>query len=142
MKKKGIKYHYRMCMHGIKNCIKWFPVIWFDRDYKDNYIYVMLLKKIDNKIKYFQSTECESKSDELEEQLTAIRSALIRLIDDEYYGEACALYGIKLELNYNNVGIMKEDIEKVFALERELRQQDVDVIFTDEVSNKMQGWWD
>lgn len=140
---KSYRYYVYTFMHGIKNCVRWFPIIWFDRDYQENHIYIILLKKIDNKIKYFQiKDDYGKKSDEVSKQLLSVRSALLRLIEDDYYSEACAIYGIKLNLNYNNVGIMKQDIAKVFELERELRQQDVDVVFSEDVSSKIHGWWD
>lgn len=138
---KSIKHYIVTFKNGIRNLIKWFPVIWFDRDYQENYIYILLLKKIDNRIDSCKK-ECDNKYKEIEEELSYVRNTLVRLIKDDYYGEACAFYGLKLNLNYNNVGIMKQDIEKVFTLEKKLRQQDVDTIFSDDVSSKIQGWWD
>jgi hypothetical protein len=40
------KYYHLTFQKGIKNLIRWFPVIWKDRDYDDSYIWEILKTKI------------------------------------------------------------------------------------------------
>lgn len=37
---------------GIKNVVRWFPVIWKDRDWDDHYIWAMMIKKLEFQAKY------------------------------------------------------------------------------------------
>lgn len=48
---------FRRIVKGISNIIKWFPVIWNDRDWADTYLYVMLHKKIASMYEYLTDDE-------------------------------------------------------------------------------------
>ena len=70
---------------GIKNIIKWFPIIWNDRDWDHNYIYTILKSKLE-----FQS-KCLSGYNRFEStsrnvQIINLCIKLIDRIQDEYYG--------------------------------------------------------
>ena len=69
---------------GIKNLIKWFPVIWRDRDFD----WMYLIEIIDHKLKYMEKcqrnghhTQCEKYADEIDET----RRILDRIINDYWF---------------------------------------------------------
>ena len=41
------KYYHKDFIQGIKNLWKWFPTIWKDRDWDHNFIYALLVKKLE-----------------------------------------------------------------------------------------------
>lgn len=41
------RYYHKDIYNGVKNLIKWFPVIWRDRDWDQSYIYTILQKKLE-----------------------------------------------------------------------------------------------
>ena len=47
----------RNFIQGIKNLIRWFPVIWKDRDYDDHFIWELLKFKIRNQAEYIGSKD-------------------------------------------------------------------------------------
>ena len=50
---KNIGYRFKYIYNSIKNLIKWFPIIWRDRDWDHAYIEDMLLFKLNNMYKRF-----------------------------------------------------------------------------------------
>lgn len=135
---KNLGYYISCFKNGVKNLIKWFPVIWKDRDWSEGYIYILLLKKIDNKIKFFRSDSSYSESDEVVEQLKVVRKALHRLVKDEYYEKACESLGLK-PYDFKDE---KTFAKKVFDLEDKMRLADIEIVFSKEVSEQINGWWD
>lgn len=136
---RKLRYSISCFKNGVKNLIKWFPVIWKDRDWGEEYIYVLLLNKVNNKIKFFQSDNSYSAdSDEIVEQLKAVRNALNRLVEDKYYEKACEHLGLEPYSTYENNVIGKD----VFDLEDKMRLTDIEIVFSKEVSEQINGWWD
>ena len=45
------KYLHRDIAQGIKNLIKWFPIIWKDRNWDDSFIFDILQFKLQNQAK-------------------------------------------------------------------------------------------
>ena len=46
------KYSHKDLYQGIKNLVRWFPIIWRDRDWDDHYIFEVLKFKLKNQSKY------------------------------------------------------------------------------------------
>jgi len=137
---KGLRYYISCFKNGVKNLTTWFPVIWNDRHWDEHYIYMILFKKIEEKIKFFESDNCyTAKSDEVVEQLKVVKNALQRLINDEYYEEACAFYNVE-PYDFNNMDNV--DRRKIWDLEHTSRKNDIQVIFSKEISEQIEGWWD
>jgi hypothetical protein len=69
---------------SIRNVIKWFPIIWKDRDWDDSFIFTILKFKLQNQAKYIgdQDRHTRAKRD-AEIMRTCVR--LIQKIQDEYY---------------------------------------------------------
>lgn len=116
----------RNIRYGIKNIIKWFPVIWNDRDWDYRYIYEILHKKLELKEQFFRSdkthvADWEQTADEIKE----VKDALKRLIDDDY-------------VSYEEV---MKDAKTSLEKERKLTKEDMDTVFNG-MKNNIQKWWD
>lgn len=100
----------------------------------------MLLHKVERKIEFFQSDNAYSAhAEEVVEQLKVVQRALKRLIDDVYYDEAVALNCLE---SYSFKDLNKEDIRKICDMEDKLRKKDIKVVFSEDVSNQIERWWD
>lgn len=55
MKTSNIKYAFRRFKQGCKNLIRWFPVIWKDRDFDFAFLEELILQKLDHMILFFGS---------------------------------------------------------------------------------------
>jgi hypothetical protein len=119
--------------YGIKNLIKWLPVIWKDRDWDEVFLYIIMHKKLESMEKSFRGENAYAvDSHERAREMKIVKIALKRLIDDIYYEEACAV------LDVNPSGYSQE----VFELEKRLIQTDIEKVFSTEISLQIQSWWD
>lgn len=119
--------------YGVKNLIKWLPVIWKDRDWDEVYLYILMHKKLESMEKSFRGEHAYAvDSRERAREMKMVKIVLKRLIDDIYYEEACAV------LDVNQTGYSKE----VFELEKKLIQTDIEKVFSKEISLQIQSWWD
>lgn len=78
------RYLHKTIQYGIQNLIKWFPIIWQDRDWDYTYIYNLLQFKLEKQskhcIKYALHTTSESDA-----QIMATCARLIEKIKEEFY---------------------------------------------------------
>lgn len=76
---------------GIKNLIKWFPIIWKDRDWDDHFIFDILKFKLINQAKYigYHNRHTTAKRD-AEIMMLCVR--LIEKVQSEYYGSEYVNY--------------------------------------------------
>ena len=81
---KTIKLTIRRFKYGIKNLIKWFPIIWKDRDWDDSYIFTILENKLKFQADYIGTKDrhVNAKRD-AEVMMTCVR--LIKLVKEETY---------------------------------------------------------
>ena len=79
------KYTHYKVYYGVKNLIKWFKIVWKDRDYDDSFIFDVLKFKIENTAKY---TEKRKWFVGWEHEVSRMRLCvkLIERIQEEYYG--------------------------------------------------------
>jgi hypothetical protein len=70
---------------GINNLIRWFPIIWKDKDWDDHFIFEILKFKLKNQAKYIDKhgNHLSAKRD-AEIMMLCVR--LIEKVQDEYYG--------------------------------------------------------
>jgi len=84
-------YRLRNLKLSIKNVIRWFPIIWKDRDWDDSFIFAILKQKL-----IFQADYIAKKNRHVQATRDAERMRLcVKLIDrvvDEYYTEAAHDY--------------------------------------------------
>ena len=73
-------------INSIKNLIRWFPIIWKDRDHDDYYIFEVLKFKIKNTMKlHIQNQRYVGWERQVEYMKTCIK--LITYIQDEHYAD-------------------------------------------------------
>jgi len=95
---------FRNTKRGIANIIKWFPVIWRDRDWDHYYIYLIWYKKFDNMEKFFNSDKAwTAKSEGIAEQIHEVKLLCEKLMKDDYLEEALKPY----EEKYGDVELFK-----------------------------------
>jgi hypothetical protein len=110
----------RTFKNGVKNLIKWFPIIWKDRDWDQHYIYEVLKFKLQKQAKYI-SQRGNHLSAQKDARNMNICTSLIQKIQDGYY-----------ELEYMNYCIDKtwfEPIKDSYSWEREILDENYDSYF-------------
>ena len=69
---------------SVKNLIRWFPIIWKDRDWDDYYIFEVLKFKLKNQAKYTSDCDRHTRS-ELDAKRMRLCVKLIDKVSDEFY---------------------------------------------------------
>lgn len=78
------RYYHRDLIEGIKNLIRWFPIIWKDRDWDHSFIFNLLIKKLELQSKYIGTRDRHTTSKRNAEiMVTCVE--LLKRIRDEYY---------------------------------------------------------
>ena len=78
------RYLHKDFIQGIKNLIKWFPVIWKDRNYDHDFIFILLEQKLINQSKYIHKKSRHLNANrDAERIMTCVR--LIQKVREEYY---------------------------------------------------------
>lgn len=77
-------YKIKQFFRNIQNVIRWFPIIWKDRDWDDYYIWIILETKLKHQAKYIGDRDfhLHAKRD-AEIMMTCVR--LIEKVREEYY---------------------------------------------------------
>lgn len=78
-------YKIKQFFRNIRNLVRWFPIIWKDRDWDDHFIFEILKFKLKNQAEYigYYDRHLRAKRD-AEVMILCVR--LIQKIQDEYYG--------------------------------------------------------
>lgn len=157
---------YREIVHGVKNLIKWFPVIWNDRDWDQIYFLIILRKKLHNKEKYFaRSNPIILNSDRVARQISRTKMAVDRLLADDYHANAFKFHDKKWGELSNSIGnpdefgrvewlcsrpnatipelveLERKESRRLFEHARYLRKQDWEYV-TKMIAKYADGWWD
>jgi len=158
---KDIPYNIK---YGIGNLIKWFPVIWQDRDWDHHYLYVILQHKLKRMEKLHINYGHAMSSEQTAAQINRCINLLDRLINDAYDESAFKKYyekwgrpkfnWIKKDEEYSELNITHEKVKtekdkkqelKEFRAacehEKKMRKQDVDYLFK-YIRKHVEGWWD
>jgi hypothetical protein len=86
------KYLHRDIIKGVKNLIRWFPIIWRDRDWDDDYIWAILKFKLKNQAKYIGNKD-RHLSAKRDSEIMTLCVKLIDKVQTEYYqGEYTEYY--------------------------------------------------
>ena len=79
-----LPYYPKYFIEGVKNLIRWFPIVWKDRDWDDHYIWQVMKFKLSNQSKYIGAKDRHiSAKRDAEIMMTCVR--LIDKIQNEYY---------------------------------------------------------
>lgn len=147
--------------HGIWNLIKWFPLVWNDRNYDDYYFYKVLSFKlflIEKEISkgIFVGWEEEVKT------IKDIRAAIERILRSEYCKEEWEeldkeLGKVVISFENNNgkqvvkvyrhnteTGMITKNItekeKEILSLENKRQSEDISFVF-DTIKNNITKWW-
>lgn len=73
---------------GVLNLIRWLPIIWRDRDFDQNYLYLILQKKLEHMENFFRSewayTAC---ANETADQIKEVKDIVNRLLSNSYFND-------------------------------------------------------
>jgi len=150
----------RRLLYSIKNVIRWFPVIWRDRDWDHRYFFRIMQNKIKNMEHYSRVHGHLVSSETQANEMKRVYLLLKRLTGDIYndmvftefdkkWGEAT--FSINeddsLNITYENE-LTKEDkvellydLHEAFKRENYLKKQDVNYLF-DLIKKHVLNWWD
>ena len=87
---------------SVKNLIRWFPIIWKDRDWDDYYIFEVLKFKLKNQAKYTSDCDRHARS-ELDAKRMILCVKLIDKVSNEFY---CNEFMNYCETKYNLLDIL------------------------------------
>ncbi len=77
-------YHIRNFFVSVKNLIRWFPIIWKDRDWDDHYIWEILKNKLRWQAKYIGDRDFHTRA-EMDARRMRLCANLIDKVQDEFY---------------------------------------------------------
>jgi len=126
---KNMKAIYYNIKRGIKNLIRWFPIIWNDRDFDNYYIEVMMYEKLRNTYNFFVSENSITNWDVPEQskslQALKICVTILERKQNEYY--------IMVASNLDNI----REVENI----RKCEERDMKV-FGKLFGKYLPYWWD
>lgn len=146
-KLREIKSFFRGITRGTLNIIKWMPVIWRDRDFDQEYLYIIMYEKLSNMEKFFRSeyayTMCAvDTADEIKEA----KDLLGAMINNEYIGkveistdEFINTDGGRFNVDHKNTNYHKwiDEMSNAEKSEDESMKNAFKII-----ADKSAGWWD
>jgi hypothetical protein len=79
------RYYHKDFINGVKNLIRWFPIIWKDRDWDDSFIFNLLSQKLKNQATYIGKRDYHTLAKrDAEIMMTCVR--LVEKVKMEDYG--------------------------------------------------------
>lgn len=138
--------------HGTQNLIKWFPVVWQDRDWDHHYLTKVLSFKLSNMEKLFRNEGHTVNSDEIANQLKCVAQLAKAISDEDYESEAfkgkeylLEKHEIKFEGNklvtYGLTDAEKKEFRELVKLEDKYMDRDIELLF-DLMKKNIRTWWD
>ena len=82
-----LPYSVRHFINSVKNVIRWFPIIWRDRDWDGWYIYTILETKIKHQAEYIGDRDVHTEAKRDAERMMICVRLLKKVKDEEYEGE-------------------------------------------------------
>jgi hypothetical protein len=151
---------YYSIKYGIINLIRWFSVIWKDRDWDDHFIYILLKKKLEYMEKFFRSDDAWSTNAKQDaDNIKHAINLLDRIIDGVHLEEAMKPFyekypdyefkfefkscedGIGSKLVNNDTPEQKELQYKCYREADKLEDNDFDELFSF-LRKHVREWWD
>jgi hypothetical protein len=164
--KYNIRYWHRDFIIGIKNLIRWFPIVWKDRQWDYQFIYSVLRHKLHLTEQFIRYNGVHVKNIQDADKIKKCVLLLDRLIKDKYHENIFDYHYKKwgspemifsdvedlsdyksLNIEYPNVKTEKdrENQRKEFNLkiksEEQMKDQDLDMLFKT-MRKYIQTWWD
>lgn len=155
-----IKTIFYSLIYGIKNCIKWFPIVWKDRNWDELYIYMLLQFKLKNMEMNFQKYGMSDDNDEIMQQLKKSSELCDRLINYDYDEDALHPFYQKYpnfeidmttelkpdglySAHFNTEDLPDADQKLYYHcldVAESMRKQDREALFA-LMNDKIDGWW-
>lgn len=124
MWKYKIKYYPHRFVRGIKNLVRWFPVIWNDRDYDAHYLMVLMKFKIQNMSKAQESVNSHVSTKRNVEIMNTVVRLIDKVVDETYRHE----YYDYVDSTFNFVKVERTDNdpkrEDYYSMEEEITRDD------------------
>ncbi|MFI2856892.1 hypothetical protein ACH6EH_07100 [Paenibacillus sp. JSM ZJ436] len=144
---KVIRDRYYSIKDGVSNLIKWLPIIWSDRDWDQEYLYIIVHKKLEHMEEFFRSdntftAEAISVADEIKEA----KDLLYNKINSTHTSKVDFDTREFIHLDNNKLNIDRSDgnyeawLQSMNAAEIQ-ETSDMKRSF-DIIANKSKGWWD
>jgi hypothetical protein len=126
----GLKNIYR----GIKNLVRWAPIIYQDRDWDHGFMLRLMHFKLRNMVKFFESDKVHIIAAKSIAKRIKIAAHLVdRLAKDDYvdFSDICShAFGSEL----------RNTLDKIIAREKMLRKQDEEMLI--HYLKHYANWWD
>lgn len=132
----NIKSFVKNFPYNLLRLFYWLPIIWKDRWYDRNYLFIILEHKLRyDGMRYIKENYTVSvDARERGNQILRCAELCKRLKEDDYY--------FVIEESYKQVGIdIKENRKEIYEMERKAIQKDLDELFNT-MKNNVMGWWD
>ena len=78
------RYYYSDFVYGVKNLIRWFKLIWKDRDWDDHYIWVLIIQKLEFQAKYIGDNDRHTRA-KRDAEIIRTCVELMKRVKEEYY---------------------------------------------------------
>ncbi len=110
-----LKDKYHNTIRGIKNLIKWFPVIWNDNDWDSHLIYQLLIFKSNDLKKGITHYDNTTSTSKMVKELTLFNK-LCTLVSDEYYTSEPYSYFDMSDIEFEEALIKDENGRKLYQM--------------------------
>lgn len=132
--------HWWYCLvRGTKNCIKWFPIIWNDRDWDWEYLVRILKKKLEGMERIMREEMRHATSEESACQMMQCIQMLRNMEEDDYSLRVARARGLEIEYGWKILGT-EEEVRKVYTDAFELERQELEE-FGKVLGKYMKHWW-
>lgn len=144
---KDVKSKVRAIRVGVRNLIKWFPIVWRDRDYDQDYLYEMIHFKLSNMELFFKSKNTYSvEAPQIAEEIREAKDRLNSLINSVYSDKVESLPDEFFTIenhkwNANRDNSIYQEWKEAHRKAAELELDDMKEAFK-LIAAKSQGWWD
>ena len=149
---------YRSIKYGVQNLIRWFPVVWSDRDWDHIFFFIILRYKLRRMEKLYRRYGNHVNSERDADNIKKCILVLNRIIDDVYHDIAFRVHEKKwgeLDMSFeeDNLRLFRKNItletieqertesKKCYDLEAYLSDQDIQYLFSF-MAKHVREWWD
>lgn len=144
--------------YGIQNLIRWFKVIWSDRDWDQYFFYRILVNKFEHMEYFFRNDANFVDKEKVADKIMIAKNLAKRLMEDDYLNNATVdydkIYGndelfifepVKNEKYSKLVEVGTKHQHDMFGKASKhsdkMRQQDKEILF-DLIKKNIDRWWD
>ena len=117
------RYYHKDFIRGVKNIWKWFPTIWKDRDWDDDFIYEILRVKIENQAYHIGSNDRHT-SAARNTEIMLLCARLIRIQQEDLYGMEYTDY-----LKEDHKFVPTDETKKWYTIENTTIEDNLDEYF-------------